>query len=202
MNLLQIKNSMSDKHYFIDPAKLAVDPKAQKLIAYLNMAQRLAASREARLRQQYADEQQRFQAQRIQLIGADAARQLTQYALEHTARETNDRLLSPEQARRLRQQRVDQSRQFAHRLGIDLDTLRQLHQRAWAERQLRVTAPSSALGTIQVNEVASELSYAPMGLNSLLSDLPVPPPLTPLGGQPTVVQSPPYAWWDRGVMGY
>lgn len=193
---------MSDKNYFVDPATLAVDPTGQKLIAYLNTAQRLAASREARINQQYADEQQRFRAQRIQLIGPDAARQLTQYAQEHTSRDTNDWLLSPEQARRQRQQRVKQSRQFAHQLGVDLDALRQLNQHAWAERQPRVTAPSSALGTIQVNEVASELSYAPLGLGSLLSDLPIPPPLTPFGGHPAVIQSPPYAWWDRGGKGY
>ncbi|NID09548.1 hypothetical protein [Fibrivirga algicola] len=193
---------MPGKNYFVDPATLGVQSTGQKLIDYLNTAQRLAVSREARLQKQYADVEQRFRAQRIQLIGPDAARQLTQYALEHASRETNDRLLSPEQARRQRQQREEQSRQFAQRLGVDLDALRQLSQHARAEKQQLVTAPSSALGTIQVSEVASELSFTPLSLGSLLTDLPIPPPLTPFGGPPVAVESPPYAWWDRGGMAY
>lgn len=192
---------MRGETYFIDETKLHPGAPIGPLVDFLK-ADRLAADhREARLRRELTASQQHYREQRTRLLGAETIGQLQAYALQHTP-PNEPRLVTPGQLLRERRQRLEESRQFAHGLRVNLEALSRLNQQARTDAQRLLPGESSALGAVDVKMLDQALAPAPLDYENPLKNLPVPPPLTPFGGSFGVAQSAPYAWWDRGGLTY
>ena len=193
---------MRGRNYFIDESKLTPNAPTRQLVNYLKASRLLTAKREARLQQELTALQQRYREQRTQLLGADTVRQLAEYAVQHTSPLNEPRLVDPDQVLRERQQRVEQSRLFARRLGVNVEALSQLNRQAQTDAQRLLPVQSSALGDIDVKLLAQELTSAPLTYGKPLRKLPIPSRQTSFGGNFGLTESAPYAWWDRGGEAY
>lgn len=192
---------MRGKNYFIDESKLPLNVPTSQLVDYLKASRLSDTSRADRLQRELVALRQRYREQRTQLLGTETVRQLENYAHQH-ALPNEPRLVDAGQVLRERQQHLEQSRQFARRLGVDMDALSRLNEQTRTDAHRLVLGESSALGTIDVKLLAQELALTPLDYDKPLKDLPAPPRLTPFGGTVGVVQSAPYAWWDRGGQTY